>query len=136
MRMTRAQAEAAGLEWRGKAPGGPARESQDSALARRLFLESCKAHGLPEPKAEYPFGEEIGRRWRFDWLFMGWLAVEIVGGIWTRGHHSRGRSQLDDMERRNAAQMMGYCVLEFSPQQVESGEAFAVIRKAFNLETP
>lgn len=105
------------------APHGP-------TAAEHLFAAACAAHGLPVPVAEYAFAERLGRKWRFDWLFDGWLAVEICGGVWTRGHHSRGQSQIDDMEKRNTAQILGYCVLEFTPQQIEDGSAFAVVREA------
>lgn len=136
MKLTKRQALAADLPWPGKTPRKPADANGGADGRRAYFLALCEAWGLPKPVPEYPFGQEIGRRWRFDYLLAGWLAVEVIGGVWTRGHHSRGRSQLDDMERRNAAQMLGFCVLEFSPQQVEDGSAFATIRKALNLETP
>jgi hypothetical protein len=94
----------------------------------RLFNAICEANGLPVPIHEFPWHPE--RKFRFDWLFEGWLAVERVGGVWIKGHHSRGQSQIDDMARRNEAQIMGYVVLEFPPEQFKTGEAFAVIKRA------
>jgi hypothetical protein len=98
------------------------------------FEALCAAHGLPPPVYEYPFAEHIGRKWRFDYLFEAHVGVEQIGGVWTNGHHSRGQTQIDDMQRRNEAQLMGYVVLEFTPEQFESGEAFAVIKRALNAE--
>lgn len=99
------------------------------------FEALCKAHGLPEPVAEYPWGKDLKppRKWRFDWLFEGTVAVEIIGGIWIGGHHNRGQTMIDDMARRNMSQIAGFLQLEFTPQQIESGEAFPVIKLALGL---
>lgn len=100
---------------------------EDRAGAVAVFDAVCEAHGLPRPVHEFEFAAELGRRWRFDYLW-GWLAVERVGGVWTGGHHSRGRDQIDDMEKFNTAVQLGYSVLQFTPQQFDDGSAFAVIK--------
>jgi hypothetical protein len=102
--------------------------ADQEAHARTLFLAQCKAHQLPVPEFEYHFCQ--GRRWRADYCFEGLVLVEKVGGIWTRGHHSRGQDQLDDMEKYNKAQLLGYLVLLFTPRQFETGEAFVTIKEA------
>lgn len=51
------------------------------------------------------------------------------GGVWIRGHHSRGQDQIDDMEKRNFSVLLGYSVLEFTPQQFEDGDAFQFIKR-------
>jgi hypothetical protein len=70
------------------------------------------------------------RRWRFDFANVGQkLAIEIQGGIWTGGRHSRGgKAQLDEMEKLNAAALDRWCVLFFSPEQVGSGMALRVVQ--------
>jgi hypothetical protein len=70
------------------------------------------------------------RRWRFDFAHPGRkLAIEVQGGIWTRGRHSRGgQNQLKEMEKLNAAALDGWLILYFSPQQVHSGAALRVVR--------
>jgi hypothetical protein len=120
------------LESKGLLPRGTGRKPPIVADGKstKLFDSLCEAHGLPVPVHEFEFAAEIGRNWRADWVFEGWLIVEQVGGVWTSGHHSRGQTQIDDMERRNTAQILGYVVLEFTPEQIESGAAFGVIRKA------
>ena len=112
---------------------------QENQGRDQLFDAMCTAHGLPLPVHEYEWGMEAPlspkgkpRKWRFDWLFEGWLAVEQVGGIWKGGHHSGGKNQLDDMKRRNEALILDYHIMEFTPQQIESGEAFETIRRALN----
>lgn len=100
----------------------------------RLFDKLCVAHGLPEPVHEYEFAETIGRQWAFDYLFDGWLAVEKQGGIWINGHHSGGQNQIDDMEKKNHAVLLGFCVLEFTPEQFNDGSAFAFIRRVLEAK--
>ena len=57
------------------------------------------------------------------------MAVEVEGGIWVRGRHTRGKGYERDMEKYNAAQALGWTVLRFSPQMVESGEALETLRE-------
>lgn len=78
---------------------------------------------------EFVFHED--RKWRFDYVLErpGPIVVEIEGGIWTRGRHTRGKGFLGDMEKYNFATMMGYLVLRFSTQQVLDGTAREFIKE-------
>ena len=60
------------------------------------------------------------------------LLIEIDGGTWTGGRHVTGQGHAADAEKRNAAVLLGYRPLTFTPEQVESGEALATIEKALN----
>jgi hypothetical protein len=65
------------------------------------------------------------RKWRFDFAIRYGavdLAIEVQGGTWMRGRHSRGSGQDNDMRKANAATMAGYKVLSYSTQMVASGE--------------
>ncbi len=95
-----------------------------------LFEAMCKAHGLPIPDAEYLFAEDIGRKWRFDWLFEGWLALEIQGGLFIQGRHNQGAAMLKEHEKLNEAAMRGYVVLFTTPADVKSGAVFALLKRA------
>ncbi len=46
------------------------------------------------------------------------VAVEIEGGIWTGGRHTRGKGYQGDMEKYNAAQLYGWKVLRYTPDQI------------------
>jgi hypothetical protein len=97
-----------------------------------LFDKLCEAHGLPTPIHEYQFHHT--RKWRFDYLFEDWLAVEKHGGVWSAGHHSGGQNQIDDFEKQNEAVILGYSVMIFTPKQFADGSAFAVIKRALEGE--
>jgi very-short-patch-repair endonuclease len=64
------------------------------------------------------------RKWRADFHIMGKkILVEVEGGVWNGGRHTRGKGYIGDMEKYNAAVVMGYQVLRFSTDQVKSGLA-------------
>jgi len=61
------------------------------------------------------------RKWRADFHIKNTkLLIEVEGGIWSGGRHTRGKGYIGDMEKYNAATMMGYQVLRFSTEQVTS----------------
>lgn len=71
---------------------------------------------------EYKFHPK--RKWRADFHIVGKkILVEVEGGIWSNGRHTRGKGYIGDMEKYNAAVVMGYQVLRFSTEQVKSGLA-------------
>jgi len=70
------------------------------------------------------------RKWRADFHLVGKkILVEVEGGIWTGGRHTRGKGYLGDLEKYNAATMMGFQVIRFSTDQVKSGHAIQQIEK-------
>ena len=82
--------------------------------ARLLII----AAGFPEPVKEFKFHPK--RRWRFD---LAWpelkLAIEIEGGVWIRGRHVRGRGFKEDCEKYNAAVLLGWKVLRYTPDMFD-----------------
>ena len=85
------------------------------------FALHCRAHWL-EPEREYRF--EPSRRWRFDFAFVPQkVAVEIEGGTWSNGRHTRGSGYEKDLEKYNFAARSGWTVLRYSTAMVEDGTA-------------
>ena len=71
---------------------------------------------------EYKFHPK--RKWRADFHIVGkMILVEVEGGVWSSGRHTRGKGYIGDMKKYNAAVVMGYQVLRFSTEQVKSGLA-------------
>lgn len=74
----------------------------------------------PDAVEEFKFSP--GRRWRADFaLPTARILVEIDGAVWTNGRHTRGSGFLADLDKMNAAAVLGYRVLRFTPQQARSG---------------
>ena len=94
--------------------------------------ESLLAMQLKALKIEFEqeFKFHAKRKWRADFHITGKkLLVEVEGGIWSGGRHTRGKGYLGDMEKYNAATVMGYRVIRFSTEQVKSGLAIEQIEK-------
>lgn len=65
-----------------------------------------------------------GRNWRVDFLLRQHnLVVEVEGGIWRQGRHSRGSGMESDMQKYNALVICGFSVLRYSTEMVERGDA-------------
>jgi len=92
----------------------------------------CKILKIPKPQKEYRF--EPTRRWRVDYCWPEWkLAIEIEGGVWSRGRHVRGGGFLKDMEKYNTLTIKGYHLLRFTPKELREGIPIVWI-KAFLWE--
>lgn len=93
---------------------------------RVLFLY-LKFLNLPYPQPEFSFHPR--RRWRFDYAWIEpKVALEIEGGVWTQGRHNRSKGFIGDLEKYNAAVILGWKVLRVIPEQVLSGDAVKLIR--------
>ncbi len=91
--------------------------------------------GLPKPEREHRF--HATRKWRFD---LAWpaemLAVEVHGGVWTGGRHTRGAGFVRDREKMNEAVLLGWRVLEVVPEHIDDGRALRWIELALPPEGP
>lgn len=114
-----------------------------SSNAELLLSVQLEQAGIPFER-EYAFAKEQGRRWRADFMVvdrrelaemqeMENLLVEIDGGGYVAGRHTRGEGFAADLEKLNAAVLLGYRVLRFTPAMVDDGRALAVIRQALGL---
>lgn len=74
-----------------------------------------------------PFDREVqfapDRKFRFDFLLRDSLAIEVDGGTRKFGRHSRHDGYTKDCEKVNLAVKLGYRVLRFTTEMVESGQA-------------
>ena len=81
-----------------------------------------RAADLPQPIAEYKFHPK--RRWRFDFAWPDhMLAVELEGGVWAGGRHTRGAGFVADCDKYNAAVVLGWRVLRFTTSHIEDFDA-------------
>jgi len=98
-----------------------------------LFAYQVRAVGLPDPVREHTFAKP--RRWRFDFAWPDFcVAVEIEGGVWSRGRHGRGSGIVGDIEKSNAAVMRGWRLLRFTGDMVKKGEAIRLLEDWFKNE--
>jgi len=84
-----------------------------------MFITLWRLLSGPEPVAEHRFHRE--RRWRFDFAWPSAMtAIEIDGGAYSRGRHTRGKGFEADLEKLNAAALLGWRVFRFTPQMLKS----------------
>ena len=88
-----------------------------AAAQERAFLGHLRALGLDAPIPEHRFHAE--RKWRFDYSWPDHkIAVEVEGGAWTRGRHTRGSGFIADMEKYSEAAILGWCVIRVTPKDL------------------
>lgn len=84
------------------------------------------ATGIDGFVREYRFHDV--RRWRFDFAWPSRkVAVEVEGGTFTGGRHTRGLGFRKDCEKYNTALLDGWKVLRFPAEQISSGEPLEMI---------
>ena len=94
-----------------------------------LFATLLRREGLPVPVTEHRFAPP--RRWRMDYAWLdARLALEVEGGVWTHGRHTRGAGFLADVEKYNAATLLGWRLLRTTPDTLLTMETVAMIRAA------
>ena len=88
--------------------------------AQTLLVRHLHELGYGVVYVEHKFCE--GRRWRFDVALPDRIAIEIEGGAWSRGRHTRGKGFLADIEKYNVGTLLGWRILRCTPEQVLKGE--------------
>lgn len=89
--------------------------------------------GFPDPATELVFHPK--RKWRLDYAWpTRMIAVEIHGGIHSGGRHTRGKGFVEDRAKMNEAALLGWTVIEATPEHVKSGQLRAWLLTAFNQD--
>ena len=110
-----------------------------SALEEALATQ-IRATCLPEPTTQLNFtkglrdrfGAKPGRYrlWKFDFCWPElMLAVEVDGGTYSGGRHTRGAGFEGDCEKLNAATELGWKVLRYTAKTIKSGDALSQIER-------
>lgn len=79
------------------------KKAQERKLRTEVFAQLV---GLPKPVSEYVFHPT--RKWRLDFAWPEYrLALEIHGGVYSGGRHTRGTGFTEDREKMNEASLAG-----------------------------
>lgn len=114
----------------------PPRVKVPKALSpgEEMFADHCRHYlsvGI-QPQREYQFA--YPRKWRFDFAWpRDQVAVEIEGGVWSKGRHSRPVGFISDCHKYNAAARAGWRVFRFTTEMVASGEAIDLINEVVGI---
>ena len=94
-----------------------------------LLADKLTTAGFPPAEREFRFDPD--RKWRFD---LAWeehrIAVEIEGGIWNGGRHTRPVGFHADIEKYNAATLAGWDLYRVTGTMIANGSALKLIESA------
>lgn len=75
-----------------------------------------------------------GRKFRYD---LAWpaknLALEVQGGVFSGGRHTRGYGYTADCEKLNLTVLNGWRMLWVTPAHIRSGQAIRWIEQALKM---
>jgi len=98
----------------------PAAPKQPSVGESSLALD-LRSHKIAY-QTEFKFCQH--RKWRSDFLIIGTkILVEVEGGTWSGGRHTRGKGYEQDCEKYSWAASNGWTVLRYTTKQVNAGNA-------------
>ena len=98
-----------------------------------LFMTLCGGIGIPEPAVEFRFHPT--RKWRLDYSWPTQrLALEVEGGIWIGGRHTRPASYLAEMEKYNALAVMGWRLLRCTPSTLCTTAMLDAVHAALEMK--
>lgn len=113
-------------------PGKKRRQTANPGKIRDIFTVICKTDLGVECAKEYRFHPT--RRWRFDYAISAHkIAVEVEGGVWTGGRHTRPKGFIGDVEKYNAATLLGWRVFRVTPDSLYSSATLNLLRQAILL---
>lgn len=96
----------------------------------REFAFARQAIGNPRTGIRAALKAAGLRDWRFDFALVQLkIAVEIEGGVFTGGRHTRGKGFQADCEKYNQATVLGWAVLRFTASHIQTGQALEMIQK-------
>ena len=106
-------------------------------LQDKIFMALLLKAGCGIPEKEYKFHGK--RRWRIDYAWPSLkIGVEINGGVWKKtryrdkrsgelitqigGRHTIGNGYMEDKEKKNTLTILGWALLEYTPQETTKKE--------------
>lgn len=100
-----------------------------------LFYRLLDRYQIQRPVPEFRFAPP--RMWRFDFAFpASRVALEVEGGVWTGGRHTRGKGFLNDCEKYSEAAVLGWAVIRVPPNKLLELETIDLIRRAMQRPAP
>lgn len=116
--------EQAKTQGESKKPKKPKQKPSPFDFFTRLVKSDLKLEAVKE----YRFHPV--RRWRFDYAIVEHkIAIEVEGGVFTQGRHTRPLGFLGDIEKYNNATTLGWSVLRVTPDSLISSQTLGLIRE-------
>ena len=92
------------------------------------FFPYLRANDLPIPVPEFQFHPK--RKWKFDYAWEDYkIALEVEGGIFSGGRHTRPKGFIGDMEKYNSAAVLGWRIIRVQPKELETKKTIDLLRE-------
>lgn len=102
------------------------RDKTHASKLERKFLLLWESFRGPALEREYPFHSE--RKWRADFAHVGSRTiVEIEGGIYVQGRHTRPAGFIKDAEKHFHAWLLGWSVIRLTAPQITTENVGRII---------
>lgn len=116
------------------APATSRKTSSKPADATAWFMAQASNQDDPICLVVSEFKFHESRRWRFDYAWEPYkVALEVEGGIWTGGRHTHPSGFVRDMEKYNAAAVLGWRVLRCTPATLRTTATIKMIAIALSV---
>ena len=115
-------------------PDKPKRKAQKPQKQPKMdmFTAICKSDLKIEVVKEYLFHPT--RKWRFDYAIPDHkIALEVEGGVWTGGRHTRPQGFLGDIEKYNAGTLLGWRIFRVTPDDLCRLKTLELIKQAISV---
>jgi hypothetical protein len=107
------------------------RKPKQTAPKSDIFTIICKTDLHVEAVKELQFHPK--RRWRFDYAIPECkIAIEVEGGAWTGGRHTRGAGFIGDIEKYNSGTLLGWRIFRVTPENLLKSETLEMLRQAIS----
>ena len=112
-----------------KGASSRSRRTSTASHLETLAMWHLQAAQIPTPVREYRFHDE--RKWRFDFAWPDQrVALEVEGGTYTAGRHTRGSGFAADCDKHCEAQVAGWLVLRVTRAHIDDGRMLAWVKRA------
>lgn len=114
-------------------PAKPKKKAQkpDKQPKTDLFTSICKSDLKVEVVKEHLFHPT--RKWRFDYAIPEHkIALEVEGGVWTGGRHTRPQGFLGDIEKYNAGTLLGWRIFRVIPEDLCRMKTLEMLKQAIS----
>lgn len=97
----------------------------------QTFFSLLDSLDIPRPVPEHRFHPV--RLWRFDYAWIDQrIALEVEGGIFIQGRHSRGVGMQGDFEKYNEAAVLGWRIIKCTPKDLFTNNTIKLIQRIVN----
>ncbi len=104
-------------------------QNKEKQAKNDLFTVICKTDIGIDVVKEYLF--HPSRKWRFDYAVPEHkIAIEVEGGVWTGGRHTRPQGFLGDIEKYNAGTLLGWRIFRVTPDDLLRTKTLNLLKEA------